>query len=71
MSIRQKTLNILSTAFLVLSLIVAGGLVADTLNPKDAKANINTQNDLEICSTGPACIGWPTNCYCPIVIEPE
>ena len=51
MNIRKKNLNVLSTAFLAISLIVAGGIATDTLNPRDVEANANVQNDLEICST--------------------
>ncbi|PQJ35455.1 hypothetical protein BSZ35_13325 [Salinibacter sp. 10B] len=65
----MKKKNILSTAFLVLSLIVAGGFAVDTFSPQQAKANVNP--DLEICSTGPACVGPPVNCYCEVVITPE
>ena len=71
MNIRKKTLNVLSTAFLVFSLVVAAGLfAADAFAPQDAKASVNAQ-DSEICSLGPACVGWPANCYCPVVITPE
>ena len=74
MSVRKKTFNILSTAFLVLSLIVAGGLTANVLGPQDAEANVNAQNDMEICSnTLPPvyCGGFEANCYCGIVVTPE
>ena len=74
MNIRKKTLNVLSTAFLAISLIVAGGIATDTLNPRDVEANANVQNDLEICSTTlppTYCGGFAANCYCPIVITPE
>lgn len=71
MSIRKKTLNILSTAFLVLSLIVAGGLAADTLNPHNAEANAKVQDDLEIDTMSPYCVGPPVDCYEPVVITPE
>ena len=74
MSIRKKTLNVLSTAFLVMSLVIAGGIATDTLNPRDAKANANVQDDLEVCTAdfGPYnCTGPKINCYCPIIITPE
>lgn len=70
MSIRKKTLNFLSTAFLVVSLIVAGGLVsAGAFASQDAKASANTQD--HICAKGLQCLGVPTNCLCEIVITPE
>ncbi len=73
MSIHKKTLNILSTAFLAFSLVVAGGLFAtEALAPQDVKANTNAQD--EICSnTLPPvyCGGFEANCYCEIVITPE
>jgi hypothetical protein len=71
MNIRKKTLNALSTAFLAISLIIAGGIATDTLNPRDAEANASVQNDLEIETMGPACVGPPVNCFEPIVITPE
>jgi len=70
MSIRKKAINVLSTTFLVISLIIAGGLFADAFAPQNAKANANTQ-DLDICSIGPACVGPPVNCYCEVVVTPE
>lgn len=75
MSIRKKTLNFLSTAFLVFSLLVAVGLfTTDAFTPQNVKAEANTQDDLEICSnTLPPkyCGGTPANCYCEVVITPE
>ena len=72
MNIRKKTLDILSTAFLVISLVVAGSLfTTDAFAPQDAKASANIQDDLEIETLGPACVGPPVNCFEPIVITPE
>lgn len=70
MNIRKKTLNMLSTAFLVISLIVAGGLfTTEAFAPQDAKANQTP--DAEICAKGIQCLGVPTNCLCEIVVTPD
>jgi len=76
MNIRKKTLNILSTAFLVVSLIVAGGIVADGLTTQRAEASFDAQatRNLDKCYWSDpilGCSGLPLDCLCPIVITPE
>lgn len=69
MNIRKEILNVLSTAFLVMSLVIAVGFSADAFSPQDAKAN--RTSDLEICAKGVQCLGVPTNCFCEVVVTPE
>jgi len=67
---KQRFVHLLSTAFLIVSLALAGGLSAHALTAQDAEASFSTQDDLEIETKGPECVGEPVNCFEPIIVTP-
>lgn len=72
---KQRIVHFLSTAFLIVSLALAGGISAHALTAQDAEASFNDEvsPNAEICDTSYTyfCDGLPTNCLCEIVVEPE
>lgn len=77
---KQNIVHVLSTVFLIVSLVFAGGISVSALTPQDAEASfeidqqVNTNSDT--CYDGNTlppvyCGGFDANCLCEIVITPQ